>query len=447
MTFLCSNPSSSARCSSVSSILVCFVIRSSIPRSNSKIYPNKALARERDDKLPLLPARYHLFARALEGAFVCLNTEHPAHKQENKPSLFLNRQKFCEHCGSRVFELANCTRCGVSYLIGDERSGAELPESEFTSANPRDSRQEYLVQNSVIYESELEARKLSYFVLASLDAVAPDEDSLIEGDMSISDVADEKTEPARICPRCGAISAPGEPPCNCGIPLRSIARVVMSKGKKRTLERCVNCSTYAKGGVVYRFLTGQDAPVSVLAGTLYRDVPEARPNTPERAHPGAGRKLLIFTDNRQRAAFFAPYLQRAQERQLRRRLMVESLQNAPQKETLRFSDWMDIFLNYANLANVFPIETSLYDKSADASATWPDARAQRPGQTPGAGGCWPALFPPGPAPWLATTRRIVESAMEFFAGASLSDPGRLAQHSAAARGSDLSLEQRRHQPA
>jgi len=324
------------------------------------------LAREREDTLPLLPARYHLFARALEGAFVCLNTEHPAHK-EGKPWLFLNRQKFCEHCGSRVFELANCTRCGTSYLIGDERGGDELPESEFSPDNPRDTRQTYLIQNSVIFVDEQEARKLSYFVLESLDAVKADEDALIESEAPAGAEPDEKTEPARLCPRCGAVSSPGEPGCGCKAALIPVSRVEM--GKKRTLERCVSCSTYTQGGVIFRFLTGQDAPVSVLAGTLYRDVPEAKEGTEERDYPGGGRKLLVFTDNRQRAAFFAPYLQRAQGRQLRRRLMVESLKNLSEEEPLRFSDWMPLLLTHAKKANVFQ-ETDSLRKKRLTVATW-----------------------------------------------------------------------------
>lgn len=325
------------------------------------------LARERSDKLSLLPARYHLFARALEGAFVCLNTSHPAHKQEGRPLLFLNRQKFCEHCGSRVFELANCTRCGESYLIGDERDGHELPKSEFSQSNPRDDEQTYLIQNSVIYDNEQEARRLSYFVLDALDAATADEDALIEGEMDAGQEPDEKTEPAQICPRCGAISEPGAPLCKCGVSPVRVSRVEM--GKKRTLERCVSCSTYTKGGVIYRFLTGQDAPVSVLAGTLYRDVPQAKDDSPERQHPGGGRKLLVFTDNRQRAAFFAPYLERSQTRQLRRRLMVESLNNLAGGEPLRFSDWMDILLTYSKKADIFSAEESLRDKRLTI-ATW-----------------------------------------------------------------------------
>jgi ATP-dependent helicase YprA (DUF1998 family)/predicted transcriptional regulator len=325
------------------------------------------LAREREDKVSLLPARYHFFARALEGAFVCLNTEHPAHKQEGKPSLFLNRRKFCEHCGSRVFELANCTRCGTSYLIGDERRGDDAPDSEFSADNPRDPHQSYLIQNSVLYGEEAEARRLSYFVLKSLEAVAADEDALIEGEKGIEGEPDEKTEDALLCPRCGAVFSPGDAPCGCGVPLRTVSQVVM--GKKRTLERCVSCSTYTRGGVIYRFLTGQDAPVSVLAGTLYRDVPPAKEGAKEHNNPGNGRKLLAFTDSRQRAAFFAPYLQHAQERQLRRRLMVESLKHPFDDEPLRFSDWMPLLLTYAKKNNVFSETTSLREKRLTI-ATW-----------------------------------------------------------------------------
>lgn len=319
------------------------------------------LARERSDKLALLPARYHLFARALEGAFVCLNQEHPAHQ----PILFLNRQKFCQYCGSRVFELANCTRCGESYLIGDERSGNELPESEFCPSLPSEAHKQYLVQNSIIYDDELEARRLSYFVLESMETISANEDALVEAESDVR--TDEEVQDVQLCPRCGAILS-GESRCKCGVPLLRVSRVEM--GKKRTLERCVSCSTYTKGGVIFRFLTSQYAPVSVLASTLYGDVPSAKEGTRDHDRPGNGRKLLIFTDNRQRAAFFAPYLQRAQNRQLRRRLMVESLKNLQGDEPLRFSDWMDLLLSCANRLGVFAENDYSLRQKRLTVATW-----------------------------------------------------------------------------
>lgn len=326
------------------------------------------LARERPDKSALLPARYHLFARALEGAFVCLNHQHPSHAQEKKPLLFLTRQRYCPHCGSRVFELANCTRCGESYLIGDQQPGDLLSEIEGSSELPIDPHLDYLIQNSKVFESDLQASNVQYLVLEALEAASADEDALIEEEAESGEMGEEQTEAMEICPRCGAMfekDAP-HPRCKCGVPALPVARVKM--GKKRTLERCVSCSTFSKGGVIYRFLTGQDAPVSVLAGTLYKDIPPAR-EPEERSKPGEGRKMLIFTDNRQRAAFFAPYLQRAQNRQLRRRLMVESLRHLRQEEPLRFSDWMDILLTYSERAGVFKAEESLGEKQRTI-ATW-----------------------------------------------------------------------------
>jgi len=326
------------------------------------------LARESRQQAPLLPARYHIFARALEGAFVCLNHNHPAHAQEDKPILFLTRQKFCPHCGSRVFELANCTRCGTSYLIGEERHGSDIADIESSPDIALQPGENYLVQNSVLYESDQIARKVEYFVLGSLEETVADEDALIEGEAEIDEKADERLEPMMLCPRCGALYPTGltGKNCACGTNLLPISKVDL--GKKHTLKRCVSCSTFGKSGVIYRFLTGQDAPVSVLAGTLYKDVPPAR-KAEQSQYPGKGRKMLIFTDNRQQAAFFAPYLQRAQDRHLRRRLMVESLKNLQSEEPLRFSDWMNILLSHTQKAEVFAQTASLREKRLTV-ATW-----------------------------------------------------------------------------
>ena len=77
-------------------------------------------ARPAPEVASLLPARYHVFACALEGAFVCLNRSDPRHAEEGKPRFFLTRYENCPHCGQRVFELATCPRCGTAYLVGHE---------------------------------------------------------------------------------------------------------------------------------------------------------------------------------------------------------------------------------------------------------------------------------------------------------------------------------------
>ncbi len=88
-------------------------------------------ARPSHDAAPLLPARYHVFARALEGAFLCLNdAAHIDKDQSNSPPrLFLKRHELCPTCRSPVFEVAMCARCGLTYLVGELRQGNQLPES------------------------------------------------------------------------------------------------------------------------------------------------------------------------------------------------------------------------------------------------------------------------------------------------------------------------------
>ncbi|MCE7981872.1 MAG: DUF1998 domain-containing protein [Caldilinea sp. CFX5] len=308
------------------------------------------LAREHAKDAPLLPARYHVFARALEGAFVCLNTQaHIRPGEEPAPRLFLKRHKFCPTCRSRVFELANCTRCGTAYLIGDLIAGQYLEEEGASSIL---QNQDYLIQNSVLYDGEV-AKNLTYFVLEP-QATDWDEDIAVTSEAEMGEIAlSPKLEAMRLCPICGAVYGERErKQCSCQANLVVINRIITERSK--TLRRCTSCSTHASGGVVYRFLTGQDAPVSVLADALYQHVPPAR-DEKSREFPGEGRKMLNFTDSRQNAAFFASYLERAHQRTLRRRLIMLTLQDTPDSSRghLRLQDLLPRLITQAERAGLF----------------------------------------------------------------------------------------------
>lgn len=318
--------------------------------------------------MPLLPARYHVFARALEGAFVCLNREDQHHTGlEQLPSLFLRRYKFCPHCGSRVFELANCTRCGMAYLIGDEKFGMDLTleEDKDFQIEPQLS---YLDQSSAMYNA-LEATQTSYFVLGS-DITPLDEDEVVASEADIDDMLEETgLDPHWLCPRCGAIRPARDPNrCKCDVKPIEINKVEL--GRKKTLRRCVSCSTQSSGGVVYRFLTGQDAPVSVLVSALYQHIPPAKEKELINI-PGEGRKLLNFTDSRQNAAFFAPYLERSHKRNLRRRLIIKTIQDNPDmhRGDIRLQDFMPRVWRQANQAGIFE-ETESRDQQERTIAIW-----------------------------------------------------------------------------
>ena len=69
---------------------------------------------------------------------------------------------------------------------------------------------------------------------------------------------------------------------------------------------CLCCG--ARGAAMVRqFETGGDAAASVFTTALYQALPPAEGEDADQ--PGEGRKLLLFSDGRQAAAFFAPYLE------------------------------------------------------------------------------------------------------------------------------------------
>lgn len=320
------------------------------------------LARPHAEHAPLLPARYHVFARALEGAFVCLNTEADAHAIEGKPRLFLRRHKHCPHCGSRVFELANCTQCGTTYLIGKKQHGANVISEENTKPNV-----EYLFQDSRLYIEEV-AQQVEYFVLQPR-SVLPDEDAMTEeSDIDIENNINVEEE--YLCPRCGALYPHASfKQCRCAEALLPVFHVVGSRSTS-VLQRCVSCSTVSRQGVIYRFLTSQNAPVSILSQTLYQYVPPAREER-ARMYPGQGRKMLVFTDSRQDAAFFAAYLEWQNSRNLRRRLIMKTLEEAQASgaNDLRLEDVLPRLILQAERVHVFREDQSR-DERKRVVATW-----------------------------------------------------------------------------
>ena len=71
-------------------------------------------ARVRDSSgSAVLSARYHLFARASEGAYTCLS--------KAGPHVSLARRETCGTCSAAMFEFAACKRCGAVYLSGSVR--------------------------------------------------------------------------------------------------------------------------------------------------------------------------------------------------------------------------------------------------------------------------------------------------------------------------------------
>lgn len=294
-----------------------------------------ARARPDTTTAPLLPARYHLFARSLEGAFVCLNS-HPE-VMEGSIKLFLERHERCPICNNAVFELSTCIRCGSAYLVGNIEQGGNY---------------EYL---RPLQPLDIDQVRPVYLLLSDIDN--PSEEDEDEATATDSPGFTDNSSPAQVCLQCAAITPVGGqnsvcPACGSMRTRRVLHRPLMPTEVK--LPKCLACGALAGSGeIVSRFLTGQDAPVSVLATTLYQIIPMTDPNSTGKLFAG-GRKLLCFSDSRQDAAFFAPYLQGTYDRVLRRRLIMATLrETAEVNGPLRLQDLVPRIRTYAERAGLF----------------------------------------------------------------------------------------------
>jgi Lhr-like helicase len=242
---------------------------------------------------PVLSAKYHLFARATEGAFTCLS--------ESGPHVSLSRREVCE-CGWASFEFAACRSCGAGYLCGSSRT--DSGRRVFSPKTGDTSRTVWLA-------------------LQSSEPAEFDEDAVVLDGES----APQNPKRVRLCGRCGYLGDEKATACAdplCGNTLLTEAERVDTGSDG--IRSCLHCGA-SRAGIVRKFESGNDAAVSVVTTSLYEQLPAA--NTVEQAElPGQGRKLLVFSDSRQQAAFFAPYLEDSHGRLLERRMLLHAIELA-----------------------------------------------------------------------------------------------------------------------
>lgn len=241
----------------------------------------------------LIPARYHLFVRATEGVFVGL---YP------KSKIFLTRHE-TRRVGSAeypVFELGYCRRCGGTYIVGTIDDAHKLKPYA-----------PYRIQDDIQIQQSPD-----YFGLTSGDEEGVDDDT--EGELPTH------LESLQLCQRCGWIGLTTVvPPSNCHAEdVHDLIPVYKSPVSPQGYHRCIHCGA-GKGRGPSRFITGQDAAAAVVATAVYSSLQPESPAAHIRAEDIG--KLLIFSDSRQDAAFFAPYLETSYQRIVWRRLIWEAL--------------------------------------------------------------------------------------------------------------------------
>lgn len=242
---------------------------------------------------PALSARYHMFVRATEGAFVSF--------ADDGPRIFLGRREIDPDSGRAVFEFGTCQRCGAVHLAGDvdQVEGRQY----FRPSTKADATVSWLV-----------------LVDGEADTVVDEDESTLGEEQGNSDPTLRW-----LCSGCGSLTNPAETTCSSvKCPGGPMMRVREHPRASRVMSRCTECGALARQ-IVRRLRTDTNAAPAVITTALYQELPEA---TDESANEvGGGRKLLMFSDSRQAAAFAGPYLDRTYGRLLERRYLTQVLQD------------------------------------------------------------------------------------------------------------------------
>lgn len=274
---------------------------------------------------PLIPARYHFFIRALEGAFIAFTSS---------PTLFTEplREVETDHGTFKAFEIGICRNCGAVYLVGNQdKNILEHPHPLFVDYHPAD-----------------------YFLLRQ-DSVETDTDE--DGEMVSSSPGEHPGDLFILCVKCGRIQKASllQDFCTCGPEYTMEVYNAPTEGSD--LHKCLSCfQTTSRGSIVHRVVAGNDAISSVLVTELYHHIPPKEIHIeseqseadsqwtiiPEGRHTSSevsreARKLLVFSDSRQDAAFFAPYLNRTYHQVQRKALLLTTVQKY--HESITTNQW------------------------------------------------------------------------------------------------------------
>lgn len=237
---------------------------------------------------PLLPARFHLAASGVEGVALKLS----ASDAENWSDFRLSRNGM-HITGAPAYPLLVCRNCGEPYVEGWDDGTMLHPRPEIS---PGARRRVLRLIRAGEAATEIDPDELDE---------EPEEEPPFEFFADTGELADGPEE--------GVLSL-------AEAPMRDDA-----EERRSYVRKCLSCG--ATGGRFAEPVTpihpGDDALASVTAQSLLEALPPPQGRSSEA--PMQGRNLLVFADNRQDAAFFAPFFERTARDQALRAAMVQAL--------------------------------------------------------------------------------------------------------------------------
>lgn len=320
-----------------------------------------AAAKKSEYESALLPARYHLFVKSLEGMFA---------QYYPKKMVYLDRKEkaWGDNNAYSVFELANCQKCTQEYLVGKTINTSK--GNFFVQTSSSDKPEYYFISNN-----------------EEMDLTGFDEDDAIEETEKMKEL-----EKFHLCLCCGRITPFAEKHpadcCNNSYSNKIVTVYNLTYRGKDNESNCCPCCGSTKKGLIKRFLTANQPATFAVAKSLYDAIPP-RPiqvskkddffddlfdgdifgDDDEDGFTGtladeSGRKLLIFSDNRQEAAFFAGFFEKKYNLVMWRKVILRCLREA-ENNTLCVSDLIKRVRNAADGSGLYSFDQKRKDAMTD----------------------------------------------------------------------------------
>ncbi len=252
------------------------------------------LAKNKDNQV-LFPVRLHMMFRGLQGIYACSNPDCPesqAYDDLKLGKIYFGKMKdTCDHCGSKVYELVNDRRCGALFFKGYMHHNGN--DSNFIWNNPGEQFDDTMKEvHLYIVPRDGSFKKAKETKIGWLNAITGkffDNDNYAEK-MGFLCVAYNNKE---------------------------------QKGKPGILTY-YNCPKCEKSHLtVSDFRTkGNESFYNLVSEQLYIQPPSIFDDELLKKLPNAGRKVLLFSDSRQRAAGLAKDLTRAADDDAVRKIVV-----------------------------------------------------------------------------------------------------------------------------
>jgi hypothetical protein len=272
-------------------------------------------ARLGTEDLPLLPLRYHFLVRALEGVRIAFSPD---------PKIYLTGGG--TSTDQHLFDIALCSGCGQHFIDG-RIVAAHMAPAIRDPGHDEYSPQYYLPRTNGMTRPAMERW------MAENRGIDEDEGGIF---LMV------------LCAHCGGVGVDQLPSCTHDDHLVGLEAVESESALKPS---CPVCETKQRIGPV---LHGADGPHAVVTTALFSML--------EPEH----RKILAFADSRQRAAFFAWYLQNSHEVIARRNLLYHVLVDLAKTSS-------EISLNDSVAAYAARLESEGW---VDQSATFQERRRQ-----------------------------------------------------------------------